>query len=82
VSYVEEILYQETSCVDPDDVPLLMEVIDDKIEPRNLDTAIGECNRITLNGLIDMVKEVALFCVEVGERLQTLDEALKESEGP
>jgi hypothetical protein len=48
----------------------------------SLDKAIGECNRITLNGLLDIVREVKLFCEDVQGRLESLDEALKKAEGP
>jgi hypothetical protein len=46
----------------------------------SLDKAIGECNRVTLDGLLDIVKEVELFCADVRNRLEILDKALKRAD--
>jgi hypothetical protein len=47
---------------------------------KSLDKAIGDTNRIALDGLLDIVKEVALFCIDVQEKLESLDVALKKAD--
>lgn len=51
-----------------------------RIADRPMDLLVSDVNAITLKALLDVVREIRLFCDDVKEKLESIGEASKAGE--